>query len=83
MKDGISCQFTASVITGLMIVLATSPFDNIKTRIYNEKNSIKDGLKYNGMTDCAKKMYLNEGGIPAFYRGFGGQWARVAPVATI
>ena len=40
MKDGIPCQFTASTITGLMIVLATSPFDNIKTRVYSVKNSI-------------------------------------------
>lgn len=57
MKDGIPCQFTASVITGLMIVLATSPFDNIKTRVYNVKNSLEQGLEYTGMTDCAKKMF--------------------------
>lgn len=83
MKEGIPCQFVASTITGLAIVLATSPVDNIKTRVYSVRNSVKDGLEYNGMIDCAKKMYQNEGGLPAFYRGFGGQWARVAPLAVI
>ena len=58
MNPGIPCQFVASTITGLMIVLATSPVDNIKTRVYSVRNSVKDGLEYNGMIGCAKKMYM-------------------------
>jgi len=30
-----------------------------------------------------KQMWTKEGGLAAFYRGFGPQWARFAPFITI
>ena len=36
MKDGVPCQFAASVVSGFFNTLATTPFDNMKTRIMNE-----------------------------------------------
>ena len=82
-KEGIPCQFCSSTITGLLIVCVTSPVDNIKTRMFSVRNSLGKGLEYNGVMGCAKKMYNHEGGFAAFYRGFGGQWARIAPLAVI
>ena len=56
---------------------ASSPFDNIKTRLMN-------GIReYTGPIDCAQKMWHTEGGAIAFCRGFGGNWARFAPLTTI
>jgi hypothetical protein len=50
------------------MTIATSPMDNIKTRIMNQKSGVKT---YDGILDCAKKMIKNEGGIMSFYKGFG------------
>jgi len=51
--------------------------------MYNVRNTVSEGLEYNGVFDCAKKMWYNQGGLLAFYRGFGPQWARIAPLAVI
>jgi hypothetical protein len=36
MKDGIQCQFAASVVAGFFQTVVTAPMDNIKTRIMNQ-----------------------------------------------
>ena len=78
MKDGKPCQFVASVISGFCMTCVTSPMDNIKTRIMSSKEGT-----YRGIIDCGAKMVRNEGGMMAFYRGFGPQWMRFAPFTTI
>jgi len=80
MQDGVKCQFMASIVTGFCITCVTSPMDNIKTRVMNQRGETKI---YNGIVDCALKMYRNENGFMTFYKGFGPQWARFAPFTTI
>ena len=80
MEEGKKCQFMASVVAGFCMTVVTSPLDNIKTRIMNQRGQEKH---YEGIIDCAKKMVKNEGGLISFYRGFGPQWARFAPFTTI
>jgi hypothetical protein len=63
------------------MTIVTSPADNVKTRIMNERAGVEK--KYNGIFDCIGKMWNKEGGVAAFYRGFGPQWARFAPFITI
>ena len=49
MEDGHLCKFVSTIWAGLAMVIVTSPMDNIKTRIMNQKDK-----KYTGMVDCAK-----------------------------
>jgi len=37
MQEGVTCQFMASVCAGLCMTIVTSPMDNIKTRIMNQR----------------------------------------------
>lgn len=80
MKDGIPCQFTASCIAGFFMSVATTPIDNVKTRIMNQH---KGGIQYKGIVDCGKTMFRTEGGFSSFYGGFGPAWARFAPLTII
>jgi len=50
LKDGKLCQFVASVFAGFFMTIATSPMDNIKTRIMSQQG------KYKGIYDCAKDI---------------------------
>jgi hypothetical protein len=80
MADTKQCQFISTIFAGFCMTCTTSPMDNIKTRIMNQRG---ESLLYMGTVDCAKKMFLNEGGFTAFFKGFGPQWARFAPFTTI
>ena len=46
-------------------------------------NQVPGVREYSGLADCAAKMWHTEGGAIAFCRGFGGNWARFAPLTTI
>ena len=66
------------------MAVVSSPADNVKTRIMNQrKSSSATSTQYHGIFDCIYKMIHHEGGVRAFYRGFGPQWARFAPLITI
>lgn len=81
--EGVKCQFISTVVAGLNMTIFSSPADNVKTRIMNMRKSASGNTKtYNGVIDCVVTMWKHEGGISAFYRGFGGQWARFAPLIT-
>ena len=69
LTDGAQCQFISTVVAGLCMTIFTSPADNVKTRIMNQRAGSEK--KYNGIFDCIGKMWTNEGGVAAFYRGFG------------
>ena len=79
MKDGVTCQFASSIVAGFFITAATTPFDNMKTRIMNQgTNALSIGrkgkdipIKYTGMIDCATKMLKYEGPV-TFLKGFSG-----------
>lgn len=64
------------------------PIDLIKTRLQNQRSGSGpvDGPArphYRGAFDCAKQVFLKEGGIRAFYRGIGPQLLGVAPEKAI
>ena len=80
LTDGYACHFVASFCAGFFMSVATTPIDNVKTRIMNQK---KGGVQYSGMLDCCKHMVKNEGGFSAFYGGFGPAWARFGPFNVI
>lgn len=50
LKDGVPCQFVSSVVAGFFMTVVTSPMDNIKTRVMNQKPG---GPQYTGILDCA------------------------------
>lgn len=69
----------SSVCAGFCMTVVTSPMDNIKTRVMNQKSDAKE---YTGIIDCAQKMLAREGPF-SFYKGFIPQWSRFAPFTTI
>ncbi|TNV76456.1 hypothetical protein FGO68_gene8735 [Halteria grandinella] len=82
-KDGPMCHFMSSMCAGIVMALATSPVDIIKTRLMNQSKSSADGTcQYNGMLDCARKIRQSEG-LRGFYRGFTAQWVRMGPFTII
>jgi solute carrier family 25 aspartate/glutamate transporter 12/13 len=53
-------------------------------RLQNQRsNVVGEALLYKGPIDCAKKIYLNEGGVRGFYRGVLPQLVGVAPEKAI
>ena len=68
------------MVSGFFMTLASSPMDNVKTRMMNQ---IPGERHYDGIQDCMKQIYRHEGGLKAFMGGFTGQWARFAPYITI
>ena len=62
--------FVAGMFGGFLQCLVLSPTDLIKCKLQvdGQRNDGKANL-YSGSIDCIRKVY-QEGGIPAFYRGF-------------
>ncbi|EEB18634.1 mitochondrial 2-oxoglutarate/malate carrier protein, putative [Pediculus humanus corporis] len=72
-------SFAASMLCGVAVATAITPFDVIQTRLYNQgvdKNG--KGLLYNGIIDCFIKMSKTEG-ILGFFKGFGPCYLRIGP----
>lgn len=65
-RDNLACHFTSAFGAGFCATVVASPIDVIKTRIMNAAPG-----KYNGMIDCAQKLYSENGRkLTAFYKGF-------------
>ena len=79
MKDGVALQFMSAFTTGFFMTCVVGPFDILRTRLMNQPSDVK---LYNGIADCATKIYKNEG-LLAFYRGFFPIWGRFAPAVTL
>ena len=58
------------IIIGCIEVMIMHPLDLIKTRFQLQNNTISGGgdQHYNGIRDCARKMYKQEG-LFSFYKG--------------
>ena len=54
---------------GLLFWVFIYPVDVIKSSMQSDAMD-KNQRKYKNMIDCAKKLYLEEGGWRKFYRGF-------------
>jgi solute carrier family 25 glutamate transporter 18/22 len=68
-------------ISGLTSSLAVNPFDVIKTRL-QLLNRPQGEPSYNGIIDCARKIYRNEGFL-AFYKGAVPRMIVIAPLFGI
>jgi solute carrier family 25 (mitochondrial carnitine/acylcarnitine transporter), member 20/29 len=70
--------FTAGGAAGVLFWALTYPTDVIKSTLQSDELE-RSQRKYNGIIDCAKKMYYNEGGIKRFFRGFSPCLLRAIP----
>ena len=71
--------FTASMLSGVVVVCFMTPFDVISTRLYNQGVTASGkGVYYNGLIDCFTKILKNEG-VWGFYKGWAPQFFRLGP----
>lgn len=72
----------SSLVSSCFTVVGTLPFDNIKTKVQNQKANAEGVKPYSGIADCFTKSIAKEGvtglwaGLPTFY-------FRVGPHAII
>eukprot|EP01119_Soliformovum_irregulare_P007288 TRINITY_DN19692_c0_g1_i1.p1 TRINITY_DN19692_c0_g1~~TRINITY_DN19692_c0_g1_i1.p1 ORF type:complete len:302 (+),score=67.74 TRINITY_DN19692_c0_g1_i1:3-908(+) len=77
--DSIIVHFTASLMTGMVVVTFMNPFDVVSTRLYNEQTSPDGrGLLYRGPIDCFIKTAKSEG-IRGLYKGSLAHYLRIGP----
>jgi solute carrier family 25 (mitochondrial aspartate/glutamate transporter), member 12/13 len=75
-KLGVLQLLTAGAIAGMPAAYLTTPCDVIKTRLQVEAR--KGEATYNGLVDCAKKVYRDEG-FKAFFKGGPARILRSSP----
>ncbi|KAF0975263.1 hypothetical protein FDP41_006015 [Naegleria fowleri] len=63
-------NFIAGGSAATVMWICCFPADTVKNRIMSQPDVPKAELKYKGLIDCVKKIYLEEGGMKGFYRGF-------------
>jgi solute carrier family 25 (mitochondrial aspartate/glutamate transporter), member 12/13 len=73
---GVLHLLTAGAIAGMPAAYFTTPCDVIKTRLQVEAR--KGDQVYNGLVDCAKKVYKEEG-LKAFFKGGPARILRSSP----
>jgi solute carrier family 25 aspartate/glutamate transporter 12/13 len=76
-------SFIQGGIAGGIGAFAVYPIDLVKTRLQNQRSNVVGEVLYRNAFDCVKKVYQNEGGIRAFYRGVLPQLVGVAPEKAI
>lgn len=75
-KLGVVQLLTAGAIAGMPAAYLTTPCDVIKTRLQVEAR--KGEATYNGLVDCARKIYRDEG-FRAFFKGGPARILRSSP----
>lgn len=76
-------NFVQGGIAGGIGAFAVYPIDLVKTRLQNQRSNVVGEVMYRNAFDCVKKVYANEGGVRAFYRGVLPQLVGVAPEKAI
>src|SRR5690606_17769117 len=89
--DNIYAHFSASLVSGFMVVFAMNPFDVVSTRLYNEKLQVNNasqycphcpqggkGVYHTGTFDCFFKTVRAEG-LYGTYKGFWAHYFRAGP----
>lgn len=61
------CSFLSGCAAGSLAALAVNPFDVVKTRLQALKKA-EGEMQFNGVADCIKKTFVNEG-PKAFFKG--------------
>ncbi|GHJ87567.1 hypothetical protein NliqN6_3969 [Naganishia liquefaciens] len=72
-------NFALGGLAGGLGAIAVYPIDLVKTRLQNQRSTVVGEVLYKNPWDCVKKVYTNEGGVRAFYRGVLPQLVGVAP----
>jgi solute carrier family 25 aspartate/glutamate transporter 12/13 len=54
-----------------------------RVRLQNQRSTVVGEVLYKNAFDCIRKVYHNEGGVKAFYRGLVPQLVGVAPEKAI
>jgi solute carrier family 25 oxoglutarate transporter 11 len=72
----------ASACAGMLAVVLSLPFDNMKTKLQRMTLSADGTAPYKGMIDCAMKTIQKEGPM-GFYTGFATYYFRIAPHAMM
>ena len=75
-KLGVLQLLTAGAIAGMPAAYLTTPADVVKTRLQVEAR--KGEATYNGLVDCARKVYREEG-FRAFFKGGPARILRSSP----
>lgn len=78
MSDGVPTDWTASIVSGLVVTTAMNPFDVVSTRLYSQKVVNGKGELYTGVVDCLAKTFRAEG-IRGFYKGWAAHYFRLGP----
>ncbi|KAK1926724.1 putative mitochondrial inner membrane protein [Papiliotrema laurentii] len=76
-------NFIQGGIAGGIGAYVVYPIDLVKTRLQNQRSTVVGEVLYRNAWDCIKKVYANEGGVRAFYRGVMPQLVGVAPEKAI
>ena len=58
---GLSTNLASSAAAGFFCAFASLPFDMMKTRLQNMKALPNGEMPYNGLADCAVKIFKHEG----------------------
>ncbi|KAJ8917717.1 hypothetical protein NQ315_005166 [Exocentrus adspersus] len=68
----------ASVVAGIVLSMAMTPFDVVLTKMYKQAIISKSDKEYLGYLDCIKKIY-KKNGLKPFYRGMGPLYLKMGP----
>jgi solute carrier family 25 (mitochondrial uncoupling protein), member 8/9 len=68
-QNNIYTRFFSSSTAIFIAETCSLPFDVIKTRLQIQNNNNNQKIKYNGLSDCFKKIYTNEG-TKALWKGW-------------
>ncbi|XP_058456314.1 mitochondrial glutamate carrier 1-like isoform X2 [Malaya genurostris] len=75
------CSFLSGCVAGSLAALAVNPFDVIKTRLQAIKKA-EGEMQFNGIADCIRKTFVNEG-PQAFFKGGFCRMIVIAPLFGI
>ena len=76
-------NFLQGGVAGGIGAFAVYPIDLVKTRLQNQRSTVVGEVMYRNWRDVVRKVYTNEGGVRAFYRGVWPQLVGVAPEKAI
>eukprot|EP01121_Diplochlamys_sp_Union-15-3_P017751 TRINITY_DN6317_c0_g2_i1.p1 TRINITY_DN6317_c0_g2~~TRINITY_DN6317_c0_g2_i1.p1 ORF type:complete len:308 (+),score=35.94 TRINITY_DN6317_c0_g2_i1:41-964(+) len=77
-SNDLAVYASASLLTGLGLVLFMNPVDVVSTRLYNQPSQNGKGLMYTGPFDCLAKTFKSEGFF-GFYKGLLTHYLRLGP----
>mmetsp|Transcript_21506 Transcript_21506/g.31999 ORF Transcript_21506/g.31999 Transcript_21506/m.31999 type:complete len:308 (+) Transcript_21506:70-993(+) len=82
-EEGFYLHTVTAALAGFCATAASSPFDVVKSRVMSQPVDSKGrGLRYNGMIDCFRKSFANEG-ISFMWRGFSANYLNKGPTVVI